>query len=30
MIFVTGGNILKNGPDYVDQPHLVQIPQRPI
>jgi len=30
MIFVTGGTILKNGPDYVDQPHLVHIPQRPI
>ena len=30
MIFVTGGTILKNGPDYVAQPHLVHIPQRPI
>merc|ERR1719381_33581 len=23
MIFVTGRTVLKNGPDYVDQPHLV-------
>lgn len=30
MIFVTGGTIFKNGTDYVDKPHLVQIPQRPI
>lgn len=30
MVFVTGGTICKNGPDYVDQPHLIQMPQRPI
>jgi len=29
MIFVTGGTLFKNGPDYVDRPHLFQIPPRP-
>merc|ERR1719384_276471 len=29
MIFVTGGTIFKNGPDYVDQPRLVHCLQRP-
>jgi len=28
MIFVTGRTVLKNGPDYVDQPHLVHVPPR--
>jgi len=29
MIFVTGGTLFKNGPDYVDRPHLFQISPRP-
>jgi len=28
MIFVTGRTVLKNGPDYVDQPHLVHVASR--
>jgi len=29
MIAVTGHTIFKNGPEYVDQPHLVHIPPKP-
>lgn len=29
MIFVTGRTMLKNGPEYVDQPRLIHLPPRP-